>query len=136
MAHLLGHASTNSIPTIASPRGSKSLYFNQGGRVLERSLFLESRYPNGAIAKDESGTSILMDRSLGPQITFNSIFLEGRAQYITFKLSNNKNLTIFNIYNICTSNEQALMWKRLNEANFDTSHVIIGRNFNHLKKTN
>jgi hypothetical protein len=41
--------------------------------------------------------------------------------------------TIVNIYDTRTSNEQALMWKRL-EANFDTFHVIIGRNFNHLKE--
>jgi len=53
MSHLLGHASTNSAPTRASPGGSKLLYFNQRGRVLERSLFLESRSSNGAITKDE-----------------------------------------------------------------------------------
>jgi hypothetical protein len=53
MGHLLGHASTNFSPTRSSPRGSELLYFNQGGRVLERSLFLESWYSNGAIAKDE-----------------------------------------------------------------------------------
>jgi hypothetical protein len=53
MGHLLGHASTNFAPTRASPRGSGLPYFNQGGRVLERNLFLESRCPNGAIAKDE-----------------------------------------------------------------------------------
>jgi hypothetical protein len=44
-----------------------------------------------------------------------------------------ENLTIINIYDARTSNEWALMWKQLNEANFDTSHVIIGRDFNHLE---
>jgi len=83
-----------------------------------------------------ASTSILVDKSLAPQITSNGIFLEGKAQYITLKLSVNENLTIVNIYSVRTSNEQALMWKRLNETNFDTSHVIIRRNFNHLKKTN
>jgi hypothetical protein len=81
-----------------------------------------------------AGTSILVDKSLAPQTTSNGILLEGRAQYITLKLSNNENL-IINIYNACTSNEWALMWKWLSEANFDTSHIIIGRDFNHLKKT-
>jgi hypothetical protein len=52
MGHLLRHASTDYAPTRASPGGSILLYFNQGGRVLERSLFLESRSSNGAIAKD------------------------------------------------------------------------------------
>jgi hypothetical protein len=28
------------------------------------------------------------------------------------------------------------MWKWSNEANFDTSHVIIGGDFHHLEKTN
>jgi len=42
MGHLFGHASTNSAPTRASHGGSELLYFNQGGRVLERNLFLES----------------------------------------------------------------------------------------------
>jgi len=27
------------------------------------------------------------------------------------------------------------MWKRLSEANFDTSHIIIGGDFNHLEET-
>jgi hypothetical protein len=53
MGHLLGHASTDSTLAKASHGGSGLLYFNQGGKVLERSLFLESRYSNGAIAKDE-----------------------------------------------------------------------------------
>jgi hypothetical protein len=83
-----------------------------------------------------ASTSILVDKSLAPQITSNGIFLKGRAQYITLKLLNNENLTIVNIYDARTSNEQALMWKRLSEANFDTSHVIIGEDFNHLEETN
>jgi len=53
MGHFLSHASTNSAPARASFDGSRLPYFNQGGRVLERSLFLESWYPNGAITKDE-----------------------------------------------------------------------------------
>jgi hypothetical protein len=57
------------------------------------------------------GTSILVDRSLTPQITSNSILLEGKAQFITLELPNNENLTIVNIYYVCTSNERALMWR-------------------------
>jgi hypothetical protein len=66
--------------------------------------------------------------------TSNSILLEGRAQFITLKLSNNINLTIVNIYVAHTFNEWALMWKQLNEASFDTAHVIIGGDFNHLEE--
>jgi hypothetical protein len=53
MGHFLGHASTNSTPARASSGGNILSYFNQRGRVLEKNLFLESWYPNGAIAKDE-----------------------------------------------------------------------------------
>jgi hypothetical protein len=90
----------------------------------------------GRSQRMSASISILVDRSLAPQITSNGIFLEGRTQYITFKFLVNKNLTIVNIYDIRTFNEQALIWKRLSEANFDTSHVIIRRNFNHLEETN
>jgi hypothetical protein len=77
-----------------------------------------------------------MDKSLVPQITFNGILIKGIAQYITLKLSNNENLTIVNIYSVHTSNEHALIWKWLNEANSDTFHIIIVGDFNHLKETN
>jgi hypothetical protein len=50
-------------------------------------------------------------------------------QFITLKLSDNENLTIVNIYVVRTSNERALMWKRLSNANFNTAH------FNHLEET-
>jgi hypothetical protein len=82
-----------------------------------------------------ASTSILVDRNLVPQITSNGILLDGRTEYISLKLSYNENLTIANIYSARTYNERALMWKRLSEANFDTSHIIIGRYFNHLKET-
>ncbi len=90
----------------------------------------------GQLQRMSASTSILVDKSLAPQITSNGIILEGKAQYITFKLSDNENLTIANIYDARTSNEWALMWKRLNEANFDTSHIITRGDFNHLEETN
>ncbi len=89
----------------------------------------------GRLQRMIAGTSILVDRSLVPQITSNGILLDKRTQYITLKLSYNENLTIANIYGVRTCNERALMWKRLSKANFDTSHVIIRGDFNHLKET-
>ncbi len=52
MGHLLGHASTNYAPARTSLGGSGLPYFNQRGRVLEMSLFLESQF-NGAITNDK-----------------------------------------------------------------------------------
>jgi hypothetical protein len=77
-----------------------------------------------------TGTSILVDKSFAPQITSNDILFDDRAQFITLKLSDNGNLIIVN-----TSKERTLMWKRLNKASFDTAHIIIGGDFNHLKET-
>ncbi len=69
MGHLLGHASTDFTPARASLGGNGLLYFNQGDRVLEWNLFLESRYSNGVIAKDERKYFNSGDNSLVPQIT-------------------------------------------------------------------
>jgi endonuclease/exonuclease/phosphatase family metal-dependent hydrolase len=82
-----------------------------------------------------AGTSILVDRSLAPQITSNGIFLEGRVQFITLEFPNNGNLTVVNIYVARTSNKRALMWKQLSEANFDTARIIVRDDFNHLEET-
>jgi hypothetical protein len=73
---------------------------------------------------------MLVDISLS-----NGILLEGIAQFITLKFSDNRNLTIVNKYAARTFNERVLMWKRLSEASFDTTHVIIRGDFNHLEKT-
>jgi len=89
----------------------------------------------GQSQRMNASASIMVDKSFVPQITSNGILFEGRAQYITLKLSDNENLTMVNIYDARTSNELALMWKQLSEANFDTSHIIIGEDFNHLKET-
>jgi hypothetical protein len=81
------------------------------------------------------GTSIFIDRSLAPLISVNDIILEGKAQFITFQILGNRNLTIINIYATCSSNERALMWKRLSEVNLIADHFILGADFNHWEKT-
>jgi hypothetical protein len=58
-----------------------------------------------------AGTSILINRSLAPLIRANGIFLEGRAQFITFQIPGNGNLTIINVYAAYSSNKRVLMWK-------------------------
>jgi len=80
MGHLLGHSSIDSALARTSHGGSGLPYFNQGGRVLERSLFWNHGIPMGRSQRMSASTSILVDRSLIPQITSNGIFLEGRAQ--------------------------------------------------------
>jgi hypothetical protein len=80
------------------------------------------------------GTSILIDRSLAPLIGANDILLKGMAQFITFQILGNRNLTIINVYATCSSNERTLMWKQLSEVNLVTDHCILGGDFNHWEE--
>jgi hypothetical protein len=109
----LGHASTNFDPARASRGGGEAdcLISTKGVEFWKGTSFWNHDIPMGQSKRMSASTSILVDKSLAPQITSNGIFLEGRTQYITFKLSNNENLTIANIYGTHTSNEQAFMWK-------------------------
>jgi hypothetical protein len=79
-------------------------------------------------------TSILINRSLAPLINANDILLESRAQFITLQIPGNGNLTIINVYVICSSNERASMWKWLNETNLVVDHFILGGDFNHWEE--
>jgi hypothetical protein len=83
----------------------------------------------------KAGTSILIDISLTPLISANDILLEGRIQFITLQIPGYGNLTIINVYAACSSNERALMWKQLSEANLVADHFILGGNFNHWEET-
>jgi hypothetical protein len=106
----------------------------KGVELWKGASFWNHNIPMGRLQRMSLSTSILVDKPFTPQITSNGILLEGRTQYITLKLLNNKNLTIVNIYSARTSNEPTLMWKQPSKANFDTSHVIIREDFNHLKE--
>ncbi len=89
----------------------------------------------GRSQKMNTGTSILIDRSLAPLTSANDILLEGKAQFITFQISGIENLTIINVYAACSSNERTSMWKRLSEANLVADHFILGGDFNHWEET-
>jgi len=87
--------------------------------------------PMGRSQRMNAGTSILVDKSFAPLISANDILLEGRAQYISLQILGIGTLTIINVYAACSSNERALMWKRLSEANLVVDHFILGGDFNH-----
>jgi endonuclease/exonuclease/phosphatase family metal-dependent hydrolase len=89
----------------------------------------------GRSQKMNAGTSILIDKSLASLINANGILLKGKAQFITFQIPSNENLTIINVYAACSSNERASMWKQLNETNLITDHFILGGDFNHWEET-
>jgi hypothetical protein len=114
---------------------AKCFTSTKGIEFLKGDSFWNHDIPMGCSQRLSTGTCILVDKSFAPQITSNGILLEGRVQFITFEFPNNGNITIVNIYVAHTSNEWALMWKRLSEASFNINHVIIGDDFNHLEET-
>jgi hypothetical protein len=107
----------------------------KGVEFWKGASFWNHNIPMGHSQRLSARTSILVEKFFTSQITSNDILLEGIAQFITLEFLDNGNLTIVNIYVAFTSNEWALMWKQLSEANFDIAHVIIGGDFNHLEET-
>jgi hypothetical protein len=134
MDHLLNHTPLNSTPIRTPPGKAECLTSTKGIKFWKGTSFWNHGIPMGRLQRLNACTSILVDRSIFPQITSNNIFLEGRVQFITLQLLNNGNMTIVNIYIARTSNTRVLMWKWLSEARFDTPHVIIGSDFNHLEE--
>jgi hypothetical protein len=106
----------------------------KGIELWNGASFWNHGIPMGHSQRMSTGTSILVDRFIAPLIIANDILLEGRAQFITFHIPNNENLTIINVYAARSSNERVLMWKRLNEASFTVDHVILGSDFNHFEE--
>jgi hypothetical protein len=78
--------------------------------------------------------AIFIDRATTPLIKDHDILIEGRAQYITLQSLEGGSLTVINIYAQRTSNERALLWRKITQASFDSEHILIGRDFNHLEK--
>jgi hypothetical protein len=70
----------------------------KGIELWKGASFWNPGIPMGRSQRMSVGISIMVDRSLAPQITSNNIILEGRIQFITFEFPDNGNLTIINIY--------------------------------------
>jgi exonuclease III len=56
-------------------------------------------------------------------------------QFITLQSPGNGTLTIINVYAPCSSNDRAQFWRRINQAYFNSDHIILGGDFNHLEVT-
>ncbi len=90
--------------------------------------------PMGRSQRTSAGTAILVDRATTPYIKDHGTLVEGRAQYATLLSSEGGSLTIINIYAQHSSNERALIWRKIIESNFDSDHILIGGDFNHLEE--
>lgn len=91
--------------------------------------------PMGWSQRTSAGTAILVDRATTPYIKDHGTLVEGRAQYVTLLSSEGGSLTIINIYAQRSSNERASIWWKITHSNFDSDHILIGGDFNHLEET-
>lgn len=89
----------------------------------------------GRSQRISTGTAILVDKATAPLITTHGTLIEGRAQFITLQSPDNGSLTIINIYTPRSSNDRAQLWRRINQADFNSDHIILGGDFNHLEVT-
>jgi exonuclease III len=89
----------------------------------------------GRLQRTNAGTAILVDKATAPLITAHKTLIKGRMQFITLQSPGNDTLTIINVYAPRSSNNRTQFWRRINQANFNSDHIIMGGDFNHLKVT-
>jgi exonuclease III len=90
--------------------------------------------PMGRSQRISVGTTILVDRATSPYIRDHGILVDGRAQYVTLLSPEGSSLTIINIYAQQTSNERAYIWGKITQGNFESDHILVGGDFNHLEE--
>jgi len=88
----------------------------------------------GRSQRTSAGIAILVDRATTPYIKDHGTLVEGRAQYATLLSAEGGSLTIINIYAQHSSNERASIWRKITQNNFDSDHILIGGDFNHLEE--
>ncbi len=89
--------------------------------------------PMGRSQRISAGTPILVDRATSPYIRDHSILVDGRAQYVTLLSPEGCSLTSINIYAQQSSNERASIWAKITHNNFESDHILVGGDFNHLE---
>jgi exonuclease III len=109
---------------------AKGIEFWQGNSFWNEGI------PMGRSQRTSASTNILVDKAIAPFITAHGTLIEGRMQFITLQFPGNGTLTIINIYAPRSSNDRAQLWQRINQVDFNTNHIILGGDFNHLKVTN
>ncbi len=90
--------------------------------------------PMGRSQRTSACTTILVDRATSPYIKDHGILVGGRAQYVTLLSPEGGSLTIINIYAQHISNERASIWRKITQESFDSDHILVGGDFNHLEE--
>jgi exonuclease III len=100
------------------------------------SAFWNEGIPMGRSQRTSTGTTILVDKAIASLITAHGTLIEGRTQFITLQSPDNGILTIINVCAPQSSNERALLWQRINQADLSSDHIILGGDCNHHEATN
>jgi len=90
----------------------------------------------GRSQRTNADMAILVDKATAPLITAHGTLIKSRMQFITLQFPGNGTLTIINVYTPHSSNDKAQLWQRINQADFNSDHIILGGDFNHLEVTN
>jgi hypothetical protein len=90
------------------------------------SSFWNEGIPMGRSQRSSTGTAILVDKAIAPLITVHGTLIEGRVQFITSQSLDNGTLTIVNVYAPRSSIDIALLWRRINQADLISNHIILG----------
>jgi hypothetical protein len=107
----------------------------KGIEFWKGSSFWNEGIPMGHSQRINAGTTILVDRAIAPLVKEHGILMEGRVQFIILQFPDNGLLTIVNIYAPRSSNYKTPLWRKINQVEFASDHIILGGDFNHLKKT-
>jgi exonuclease III len=106
----------------------------RGIEFWKGSAFWNEGIPMGRSQKTSAGTTILVDRATAPLVKEHDILMEGCTQFITLQSSENRTLTIINIYAPRSSNNRAPLRCKINRVDFTADHIIVGGDFNHLEE--
>jgi hypothetical protein len=109
--------------------------FAKGIEFWQGNSFWNEGIPMGCSQRISVGTTFLVDKATAPLITTHETLVEGHVQFITLQSPSNGTLTIINVYAPHSSNDRAQLWRRINQADFNSDHIILGGDFNHLKVT-
>ncbi|CAM6009036.1 unnamed protein product [Sphagnum balticum] len=109
--------------------------FAKGIKFWHGNSFWNEGIPMGRSQRTSAGTAILVDKAFAPLITAHGTLIKGRAQFITLQSLDNGTLTIINVYAPCSSNDRVLLWQRINQADLNSDHIILGGNCNHHEVT-
>jgi hypothetical protein len=78
-------------------------------------------------------TAILIAPKSTSLILKHGIIMQGRAQYVIFKILDQETFSVINVYAAQTSNESVVLWKAIFFSELSASHYVLAGDFNMSK---